>query len=209
MSLPHARSARGTCGHRRPTRGPAQGQYPRSGRVLVTDGRRWRSWRALTVIVVFGRLDTVRRLAGAAALFVITSGGLATTASARHIIVIKLKSVSVATTVKDVLPKGPSKGDRYTGRDRLSNLVAQFGRPAGAVVGTDSPILTLRSATAGCVTGVANLPGGTLIFRGCGQLDDDGPVPVVGGTGVFLGARGTTVAGPGDPPTNTYRLSMP
>lgn len=158
---------------------------------------------------MFGRLDTVHRIAATAALLVITAGFLAPVASARHTLVIRLKSVSVGGTAKDAPPKGPSKGDRYTGRDRLTNLVGQFGRPTGAVVGTDSSTLTLTSPTSGCVTGAANVPGGTILIKGCGHLGVNIPIPVIGGTGAFHGARGTMVAGPGNSPTNTYRLTLP
>lgn len=151
----------------------------------------------------------MRHLAGIATLFVITSGVFAATASARHLVVIKVKSLTLVGTVKDVPPKGLSKGDRYTGQDKLVNLIEQFGRKAGALIGTDSSTLTLTGATTGCVTGVAKLPGGTISIKGCARLGVGVPIPVVGGTGAFAGARGTMTAGPGNSPPNTYRLSLP
>jgi hypothetical protein len=153
----------------------------------------------------------MRRVAVIAVSFVIASGVVVPAASASRVLVIKVRSVPIAGTytAKDVSPKGPSKGDRYSGRDTLLNAVQQFGRRSGAAVGTDRSTLALTGTTTGCVTGVANLPGGTILFKGCGHLGVNVPTPVVGGTGAFAGARGTTVAGPGNTPLNTYRLTLP
>jgi hypothetical protein len=143
-------------------------------------------------------------------LVVFACAVLTAAASASHVRVIRLKSVTVSGTVKDVPPKGPSKGDRYAGQDTLVNLVEQFGRKAGAVVGTDSSTLTLTSKNSGCIAGFARLPGGTITIKGCtARLGVNIPIPVSGGTGVFTGARGTLTAGPGTSPTNTYRLTLP
>jgi hypothetical protein len=146
----------------------------------------------------------------ATGLLAIACAVLTAPASAGHVLVIRLKSVTVHVTVKDVPPKGPSKGDRYSGQDRLLNLVEQFGQNAGAVVGTDSSTLTLRSSNSGCISGVARLPGGTISIKGCSaRLGVNIPIPVSGATGAFTGARGTLTAGPGNSPTNTYRLTLP
>ena len=153
----------------------------------------------------------MRLLAVIAATLLIAAGSAVTAARAARVVVIKVKSVGIAGTytVKDVTPKGPSKGDRYFGRDHLVNTAPQFGRKVGAVVGTDWSTLTLTGAKTGCVNGVAELPGGTIRFEGCGRLGVNVPVPVTGGSGAYAGARGTTVAGPGTSPINTYRLTLP
>jgi hypothetical protein len=56
---------------------------------------------------------------------------------------IKLRSVVQTTTANDVEPKGPSAGDRVTVTDRLYNLVPQFGKPKGALVGRDTATVTV------------------------------------------------------------------
>lgn len=63
--------------------------------------------------------------------------------------VIRLKSVELTGSVKDKPPKGPSKGDVLTARSRLFNVVPQFGKRAGAAVGSDVGTLTLTSPTTG------------------------------------------------------------
>jgi hypothetical protein len=124
-------------------------------------------------------------------------------------LVIRLKSVTVARSIKDVPPKGPSRGDVYSARFRLLNVVPQFGRNAGAAVGTEHSSLELPSRTMAVVSGVVTLPDGTIAYRGRGRLGSNVPIPVVGGTGRFAGARGTLTVGNGTSPLNTYRLTLP
>jgi len=151
----------------------------------------------------------VRYLTAIAAVLVFISAVPAASGTAQHLVVIDVKSVTVAGTVSDIPPKGPSKGDRYTGRDKLINLARQFGRPAGAVVGTDVSVLTVTGPTTGCVKDIAKLPGGTLTFEGCAHLGSGGSISVVGATGAFAGASGTMTGGSGNSPTNTFRLKLP
>jgi hypothetical protein len=123
--------------------------------------------------------------------------------------VIRLKSVTLTTSREDVGPKGPSRGDTYTGRFRLLNVVAQFGREAGVAVGTERSTLVLTSNTTAVVHGVVALPGGTIVYGGKGRLGSSAPIPVIGGTGAFARARGTLTVGIGNSPLNTYRLTLP
>ena len=97
----------------------------------------------------------------------------------------------------------------FRGRFRLLNVVPQFGRKAGAAVGTEHSTLTFRSSTRATISGAVTLPGGTLSYRGAGRIGSSTPNPVVGGTGRFAGARGTLVVGNGTSPLNTYRLTLP
>ena len=129
-------------------------------------------------------------------------------ASGDTTIVIRVRSLSIATVVNDRPPKGPSAGDRYTLRARLTNVVAQFGRKPGATVGSDSSTLRLTSATRAVIHGVAALPGGTITYSGTGRVGSNDPIPVVGGTGRYVGARGTLTVGDGSSPLNTYRLTL-
>lgn len=139
----------------------------------------------------------------------IAGAASAPAASARETtVVIRVKSVPVSGILHDHAPKGLSKGDVYTGRDRLINAVPQFGKKAGAVVGSDRSTLTLTSPTIGLLTGVARFPGGTITFKGKGRLGSSTRIPVVGGTGRFAGARGSMTVGSGYSPINTYRVSL-
>jgi hypothetical protein len=130
-------------------------------------------------------------------------------AVASRTLVIRLKSVTVSRSVAERPPDGPSKGDVYSGRFRLLNAVAQFGRNAGAAVGSERSSLTLTSSTTAVVSGVVSLPGGTLVYRGGGRLGSNAPIPVLRGTGRFAGARGSLIVGSGTSPLNTYRLTLP
>ena len=121
--------------------------------------------------------------------------------------VIRLKSVTLSVSVEEKPPKGVSKGDVYRARTRLLNIVPQFGKGAGVAVGSDYSILTVTSSTTAVVSGVATLPGGTLQLKGAGRLGSHQPIPVVGGTGRFSGARGTLVSRSGQ--LNTFRLTLP
>ncbi len=76
---------------------------------------------------------------------------------------------------------------------RLLNARAQFGKPKGAVIGSDRSTMLLTSATRARLKTVAKLPGGTLTVNGMLTAAGGGAVSiaVVAGTGVFAGARGT------------------
>jgi len=124
-------------------------------------------------------------------------------------VVLRLKSVTLTTSLKDVPPRGPSRGDVYSGRFRLLNAVAQLGRKAGAAVGSERSALTLTSGTRGVIAGVVTLPGGTIAYEGRGRLGSRTPIPVVRGTGRFSGVHGTLTVGNGASPLNTYRLTLP
>jgi hypothetical protein len=105
---------------------------------------------------------------------------------------VRLWSVPTSNKVTDVRPKGASKGDVVHQRTRLTNASAQFGKPNGAVVGYDVSVVRLTSPSQAILDVVVHLPGGTIHVHG--KVFTDRAVltyPVVGGTGVFAGARGT------------------
>ena len=109
-------------------------------------------------------------------------------------------------------PRKDSAGDRQSFTSRLSNAVRQFGKPKGAVVGSDRGTMRLMSATSATVTTVAKLPGGTITADGSLRAAGYGAVSVavVSGTGIFAGAHGTlTILPPTGPKTavNVYRLT--
>jgi hypothetical protein len=126
---------------------------------------------------------------------------------------IKVTSVSVKLTQKDVPPKGASKGDTVVFRDDLLNAAAQFGKKAGVKVGSDQGTMTFTSKTAAVFKGAATLPGGTVTLDGKVSGASDGKslvIPVTGGTGRFKGAHGVVLVGPGNKRSlNTYSLVIP
>jgi hypothetical protein len=130
------------------------------------------------------------------ALVTVLSVLLAPAGSAAAAAPMSFRLISFTTSVKatDRAPKGASAGDTVRETSRLLNEVQQFGKPKLAVVGSDAATSTLsRGLKSSTVTGVARLPGGTLLFRGMPQRNQKGGalIPVVGGTGAYVGARGT------------------
>lgn len=126
--------------------------------------------------------------------------------------VIRVISITTSESSVDKPPRKASAGDRELSTSRLVNARAQFGKPKGAVIGSDRFTMTLTSAKVARVAGVAKLPGGAISFSGRLTAGAAGAVsiPVVGGTGVFAGARGTlTIFAPTEPKTavNIYRLA--
>ncbi len=125
---------------------------------------------------------------------------------------IALVSTTTSESSVDVKPKRPSAGDRDTSTNRLANARSQFGKPRGAVVGSDHGTLVFTSAHAAALKAVTKLPGGTLVVDGGLHALADGSVVVrvTSGTGAFIGAHGTlTILPPSDAKTavNVYRLS--
>ena len=110
----------------------------------------------------------------------------------------------------DVAPRGPSKGDTVTYRDRLVNAAPQFGRKRGSQVGSDAGRLTFTGAHTATFSGRTTLPGGTLSLAGSVYTLQNGDlvIPVVGGTGSFAGLSGTLTVSTGrNHVLNTYRLN--
>jgi Dirigent-like protein len=124
---------------------------------------------------------------------------------------IRVTSVTVKLVTHDVAPKGASKGDTVTYRDKLLNATAaQFGKSKGTRVGSDSGKLTFTSANTAVFDGEASLPGGTLTLRGnvIGLRDGGLVIPVTGGTGTFAHMTGTLTVGAGSQNVpNTYHLT--
>jgi hypothetical protein len=123
--------------------------------------------------------------------------------------VIRLKSITVSSSGVDKPPKGLSRGDVLHARFRLLNAAPQFGRKIGAAVGTERSTYSFLSSTRATLKGTVALPGGTIRYAGRGAVGSSAPVPVVGGTGRFAGAKGRLVVGAGKSPLNTYYLTLP
>jgi len=126
-------------------------------------------------------------------------------------LVIRLKSHVRTSFNDDTPPKGDSKGDRYLVRDDLINVVTQFGKRPGAIIGHDSGIITLSGPRTASIVGVAVLPDGRISFKGALSLSSTPgpPLTVTGGTGRYAQARGKVVIGSGNFPLNTYKITVP
>jgi hypothetical protein len=125
---------------------------------------------------------------------------------------IRLISTVASLRAVDLPPKrAPNKGDVFYVRSVLRNGVAQFGHPKGAVVGTDFAVLRFLSARMALLNVDVDLPGGTLRLRGkADAIRTTNVLPVVGGTGRFANARGTSeVRDKKDRSINIYRLRLP
>jgi hypothetical protein len=129
---------------------------------------------------------------------------------ARTTLIFKLKPTGVQAIVDyESPPAGRSKGDRVVLTDQLLNVGAQFGKAAGAAVGSDSFNLTFTSAEVANVQGKANLPGGTISFSGRWSLASATlSLTVTGGTGTFAQAQGTFTQNQDNSPIDTYTLSV-
>lgn len=159
-------------------------------------------------------MATVLRPTALAALVLVASAlaaGQATAGSPPT--VIALVSTTTSSSQIDVKPKGTvNAGDGEISTSRLANARAQFGKPKGAVVGSDKGTVIYTGQHSARMKAVAKLPGGTLILNGPLQPVTGNAVviAVVGGTGIFAGATGTlTILPPSSPSTavNVYRLT--
>jgi hypothetical protein len=143
-------------------------------------------------------------------LLAVCVGLVATPAAFAKTTTIKVRSDSISFRTNDIGPKGASKGDTIFYRDRLVNVVAQFGHKKGARVGSDTGKLTFTGAHTATFTGTVNLPGGTMKLSGTvlTTTTHEVVIQVVSGTGAFAGLRGTLTVGNGrDHVLNTYRLT--
>jgi hypothetical protein len=125
---------------------------------------------------------------------------------------IRVTSVAISVRPNDVAPKGTSRGDTVEFRDRLLNVDARFGRPKGAVVGSDRGTMTFTGKHTARFSGRARLPGGTVRLAGkvVALPNRSFAIPVRGGTGRFAHASGYLLVGPGDKRAlNTYTLTLP
>ncbi len=146
------------------------------------------------------------------AVFAVVAGIGSPGASAAAPSVIRLVSITTSESSIDLPPRKASVGDRQLFTSKLLNARAQFGKPKGAVVGSDRGTVTLTSAMRANLRTVVKLPGGTLTVSGLLRVAGKGGVStaVVAGTGIFAGAHGTlTIPAPTGPKTalNIYRLS--
>lgn len=126
-----------------------------------------------------------------------------------------IRLISTTVSYRMLVDRAPkreaSKGDVLWAKAILRNAVAQFGRPKGAVVGSDTATFTLVSPTRLDVKVTVKLPGGTLRAAGRIRGPQSKTLRVTGGTGAFENARGTAEVRniSGERALNVYRLQLP
>jgi len=161
----------------------------------------------------------VRLLLASACALVLAQG-----AGAGNGVVYQLRTTQGPTSVAAAAP-APALAGSETGETFASTLTLrngpspQLGRAAWATVGTMrfsyrirrqcGAVVTLCDATADFQT-VTSFPGGSLLASGR-QISIASPtitIPVVGGTGIYAGARGTVTISPSELKIATYRLEL-
>ena len=125
---------------------------------------------------------TIAGITGALAL---TAGGIANAATSTTITA-KATQTSFKS-IKDVPPKGPSKGDIVQFTEKLTQ--------GGKQIGSDKVTLNLTSASRAIADGIFTFKTGTLHAHGA-IPSQPAPgktfaVPIIGGTGAYKGAHGT------------------
>ena len=117
----------------------------------------------------------------------------------------------------DHAPKAyPNKGDVIRETSTLRNAVAQFGRPKGAIVGSDVWITTIVIPPFGkaAVKAATSVPGGTIRAVGAvAATQTTDTFRVIGGTGKYAEVRGTirlrNLNANGSRGLSVYRLQLP
>jgi hypothetical protein len=126
---------------------------------------------------------------------------------------LKLTSYTTVTQTHDTAPKGKAnKGDSIDFKDLLVTTSDTLGKKKGKPIGYDAGTVIYTSSTTQKISGVTTFPGfGTVTFAGALVTAKNGTttVPIVGGTGQFVGVKGSLVIGNGDQKApNTYVLTL-
>ena len=131
--------------------------------------------------------------AAVAAAALATAGG----SSAAQPATTSLSLMSVQTSFVPVPPiskkSPPQIGGRMFFQDVLYNHAPQFGKPAGARIGTAEIVCTLVSSShLECVV-TAHLPGGELVLTGSNPIrSHHSTFAVTGGSGIYANVSGAT-----------------
>jgi hypothetical protein len=147
-----------------------------------------------------------------AALIAVLAAAVFASAAQAKTITFSVTSVSISIKPTDLKPKGTSNGDTIVYRNRLLNTARRFGRPKGAVVGSDHGTLTFTGAHTARYSGIAVLPDGTVRLAGSVTPLANGMLQfrVAGGTGRYAKATGKVIVGSGNARAlNTYQLTLP
>ena len=130
---------------------------------------------------------------------------------------ITVRVISTAADGKWLIDRSPkheaSKGDVIWISSLLRNQVTQFGRPKGALVGSDRVIFRVVTTSQADARLDTSLPGGTLRARGRVRFGPVQTYTVTGGTGKFAHAVGTAesraLAQHGNRRLEVYSLRLP
>jgi hypothetical protein len=144
---------------------------------------------------------------------------LAPHAGATSTLSFTVETLEGLTTVHPHPPAG-GVGDAYASTLELVNDgMSQLGKGARAKVGTMQFTYTIRrqcAVAAGCVSTadfdtVTTLPGGKVIASGRSIPISSATItiPVTGGTGRFVGAKGSVTISPTRTKRSTYTLELP
>jgi hypothetical protein len=140
------------------------------------------------------------------AVTAVTAAASATAKSASprsHMSVLKLLAPPGGTTTTiNVGKRGPSPGDEFVTTDSPLRLPKTHAR-----VGRLDIIEVAMSATRSSLTVSARLPGGKVEVQGVFNPNNrQFTLPIVGGTGAYLGAHGAATLSSGSVPTLTFEI---
>jgi hypothetical protein len=77
-----------------------------------------------------------------------------------------------------------------SGTSILRNQIAQFGKPKGAIIASDNHTQTITSPPRVRIKATVKIPSGTLRVEGQASITQRViTLPIVGGTGLYVGAR--------------------
>lgn len=127
-------------------------------------------------------------LASAIAVLALASSGSATSTKT-----LRFKDAQLALTLA---PRGaaPTIGARLILTKALHNRVAQFGKPAGALVGSAEVICTIVSESRAQCSVTAHVPDGEIVAMGVIRLTNGlttSRFAIVGGAGAYASSSGT------------------
>jgi len=96
-------------------------------------------------------------------------------------------------------PQGPpTVGSRLIFTHVLYNRGSQFGKPAGARIGSAESICTVVSPSLAQCSVTAHVPDGEVVAMGSLRLSEDGRTQstfaIIGGAGAYSSARGTVAS---------------
>lgn len=127
-------------------------------------------------------------LASAIAVLALASSGSATSTKT-----LRFKDSQLALTLA---PRGaaPTIGARLILTKALHNRVAQFGKPAGALIGSAEVICTIVSESRAQCSVTAHVPDGEIVAMGVIRLTNGlttSRFAIVGGAGAYASSSGT------------------
>jgi hypothetical protein len=129
----------------------------------------------------------------AAALAALLVAALATTSSAAPGRTVRLLSVQSSFAMAPAPDPRPGSTMLFT--DTIYNRSAQFGKKAGARIGTSEGVCTIVSDSKAQCTITAHLPNGELVVTGAMLVSEQNlshsSFAVTGGVGAYAGARGS------------------